>query len=149
MLGSIHMLTGAAIGKVSGDFALVIPVAFLSHFVLDLIPHMDPETPKDFWKLGISKKNAWEILFKSLEPLVGIAIILSFSFTASSELGSVIFWGAFFAAIPDVVEFLGRLLKSRLVISFFEYAHSSLEGPRWWYTQWVIGGVALVVLLTC
>ena len=72
-----------------------------------------------------------------------------FSFTASSELGSVIFWGAFFAAIPDVVEFLGRLLKSRLVISFFEYAHSSLEGPRWWYTQWVIGGVALVVLLTC
>jgi hypothetical protein len=140
------MLTGAAIGKALGDPSLVVPVAFLSHFVLDLLPHKDPSAPKDFWKLGITRHNAWEILHKSLEPLVGLGITLAFVFTSSPELAWVIFWGAFFGAIPDVIEFLARLGKFQYLIMFFKYAHADIESPYGWYPQWLIGVVALVVL---
>lgn len=34
-----HALTGAAIGLAVGQPAVALPVAFLSHFVLDMVPH--------------------------------------------------------------------------------------------------------------
>jgi len=146
MVGSVHMLMGAAIGKALEDPALVVPVAFLSHFVLDLLPHKDPTAPKDFWKLGITRHNAWEILHMTLEPLVGLFVVLGFVFTAPPELAWVIFWGGFFGAIPDVIEFLARIGKFQWVIMFFEYAHADIESRYGWYPQWLIGLIALVVL---
>jgi hypothetical protein len=39
MTGTNHALTGAAIGFLIGSPMAVIPAAFLSHFVLDALPH--------------------------------------------------------------------------------------------------------------
>jgi hypothetical protein len=41
MTGLNHVLTGSAIALAFRQPALVVPLAFLSHFVLDAIPHFD------------------------------------------------------------------------------------------------------------
>ena len=41
MLATPHMITGAAIGKMTRRLWIALPLAFVSHFALDFIPHLD------------------------------------------------------------------------------------------------------------
>lgn len=47
MTATNHALTGAFIGLATGNPWLAIPAAFLSHFVLDAIPHYSPPGKSD------------------------------------------------------------------------------------------------------
>lgn len=44
MLATVHMLTGAMIGAELHSNIAIIVVAFLSHYLLDALPHVDPGT---------------------------------------------------------------------------------------------------------
>jgi hypothetical protein len=41
MLATPHLLVGALIGRLAGSYPLALPLAFASHFLLDVIPHTD------------------------------------------------------------------------------------------------------------
>jgi hypothetical protein len=58
MTASNHVLTGAAIAVVVRQPLLAIPLAFLSHFVLDTIPHFGEEEIEGHNKSGLF----WSIL---------------------------------------------------------------------------------------
>lgn len=50
MIASSHLITGAAIGSSNRKAWIVLPLAFLSHFVLDWIPHSCFNAlPKSAW----------------------------------------------------------------------------------------------------
>lgn len=44
MIGIVHLLTGAAIGALIPDITTAFILAFFSHYLLDWLPHIDPET---------------------------------------------------------------------------------------------------------
>ena len=44
-----HAITGAVIGFVVGAPLLALPIAFVSHFVCDAMPHFDPSMPAEQW----------------------------------------------------------------------------------------------------
>ena len=44
MLAVIHALTGAVIGLAFNNLAAVAAISFFLHYVMDLVPHIDPET---------------------------------------------------------------------------------------------------------
>lgn len=44
MIALVHLLTGAVIGLVFDNAAEVVVVALFSHYLLDLLPHIDPQT---------------------------------------------------------------------------------------------------------
>lgn len=46
MTATNHALTGAAIGLIVGQPILAIPMAFLSHFICDAIPHFRSSLPE-------------------------------------------------------------------------------------------------------
>ena len=45
MTATNHALTGAAIGLIVANPLLAVPAAFISHFVLDSLPHYGPSNP--------------------------------------------------------------------------------------------------------
>lgn len=49
MTGSNHVITGALIAAVVPQPLVAIPLAFLSHFVLDTLPHYGHEHDERYW----------------------------------------------------------------------------------------------------
>lgn len=47
MVATIHLLAGALIGVLVPDESVAIALSFFSHYVLDLLPHIDPLTFTD------------------------------------------------------------------------------------------------------
>ena len=89
MTGINHMLTGGIIGATIASPA-AIPIAFVSHFVLDMLPHYgigdDVERSKDWvWKVDA-------VL------IVGFVVYL---LTVSTDVRLWAFVGALVAASPD------------------------------------------------
>lgn len=70
MTGTNHALTGAYIAGAIGNPLIFVPVAFVSHFVLDSLPHFG----EAFGKRKKLSKAVWVVDFTLL--LIGLAILL-------------------------------------------------------------------------
>ena len=111
MLLTPHLLVGAAIAsKISNPF-LALPLAFLSHYFFDLIPH------DDYSIINIGEKR-WNKSFFDffkvfLDILVGIFLISLFSHN-----NPMIFAAAFLAIVPDGITMFDILFpqNNKLVI---------------------------------
>ena len=92
MISLNHVLAGTALGLAVRQPALVAPLAFLSHFVLDAIPHYDygdkPGT-KLWWQI-------WAI-----DAVASFLTITALAFTAP-ELAWAIIVGGVCGELPDV-----------------------------------------------
>lgn len=105
MLYTPHFLTGSAILKVIPNPAVGLPLALLSHILLDLIPHNDFDiTPgmriKDILSPKFKKRKLFIIAY-TLDIFFSIASFFWILFTKNN------YWllvGGGVAVIPDVVE---------------------------------------------
>src|SRR3990172_4266767 len=93
MLSTPHLLVGAAIVKIIPEPTIALPLAYLSHFALDSIPHWDgsPKTP-------FNKKTSFGII---VDYLVGVSLL----FIATSGLQNqyLFFIGGFLGTLPDFI----------------------------------------------
>lgn len=147
MTGLNHATTGAVIALVVKQPALALPLAFMSHFVLDALPHfgVDYEQPDNH---GVLKK----------------AVIIDATLTASFFLILIFFgfWlavaGAVLAVLPDVVWFVkyahdkyyGRPFS--LPKDWFSRAHKKIqwgEHPKGWIIEiiWLVLAAPLLFAL--
>jgi len=97
MTATNHALTGAIIGLTISNPVIAIIVAFLSHFVLDAIPHFDVDHPKgtdDHLKTPVFRIY---LLFNFVTCVLLVAYLFIFS-RGNWVLPSVC---AFAAASPD------------------------------------------------
>lgn len=113
MLELPHVALGAAIATKIPNPALAIPLALVSHFVLDQIPHWNPHFYTETQKYGKPKKESTTF------ALVDIALALGFGlFIASTVLPNithalVIVICSFFSVLPDLVKSPYFFLKFR------------------------------------
>jgi hypothetical protein len=148
-----HALTGAAIGlALSAHPALALPAAFLSHFVLDAIPHF--EMPNN--NIGTTRFRNYLVLDMLLCVLLVVALF---------ALGTPHWWlvslCAFVATTPDfmwVTDYVksqkqGRqVLRSKSKAPWYRRLHSAIQ----WFAKplggiveaaWLIGAVSIISLL--
>jgi len=114
MILFVHMLLGAAIGSSIKNIWLAIILAFLSHYLLDLIPHVD-------YSLKNVDKKGWitipSNIFKiSLDLFLGILLIFLFS-----KNQPVIYICAFFAILPDGFTVLNSVLPNNILKSHLKF----------------------------
>lgn len=109
MIALNHALTGAAIAIAIKQPALVIPLAFLSHFVLDTIPHFG-DMP--FYSYG--------------HPLFPYAMAADGLLT----IGSV---GALMAFNPDQALIIGLGAAFAILPDVFWLGHYSLKWKHWFF----------------
>jgi hypothetical protein len=93
MTGTNHMLTGTAIALAVKQPLLAAPLAFVSHFVLDAIPHAPPYN-FEYGNTRFSKAMV-------ADATAGIALTIAVMIMVP-HLAPVVAVGAFFAILPDL-----------------------------------------------
>lgn len=120
MLSSTHFITGAAIGKFTGNPLLAVVFGLVSHFLMDLIPH---------WDYGYHfKKRIDSFLIAMSDPAVGLVIYLLIGyfshFTANQWINS--FLGGAICLVPDIMGVFIKLFKIKQ-LKWFNFFHDRLH----------------------
>lgn len=146
-----HALTGALIGLGVANPALALPLAFLSHFVCDAIPHYDPPVSDKAERLG-SRRFFWEFLVLGAGLCALVVVVLALARPQHWLLAAVC---AFLAASPDLFSirrfvYVKRTGKDMPRRSWFGRLHSSIQwltGPKlfWLELVWFAGGASLLI----
>lgn len=104
MLELPHAVVGAAVAAKVGNPALALPLAFASHFILDMVPHWNPHLNTEIREKGkLSVKTNLIISGDVLLSLVG-GIIIASSALPDKELFTIIMFGALMGVLPDALE---------------------------------------------
>lgn len=129
MLATPHLLSGAAIAVVVPNPVISLPLAFVSHFVLDKIPHWQ-ET------LAPYEPNNKTWVRMPIDFLLGLGLLWWTTKTAGGD--GIIWLGALVAFAPDIdsifyMRSLRKVLHQPLLKSWFSF-HEGLqwETDKWW-----------------
>jgi len=151
MLLTPHALVGGAIGASSENIAFVFIVAFLSHFVLDALPHTDWGTWHNYVE-DVKLKWYDYLLFiiDSLTTLV-IAVILYLR-----GYDFIIIIAEFTAVIVDLIDnvpFWKNQLRKIFLLNWLHVVHEKIHfklNKRFWYwgiiTQLIIVWFGIVII---
>ncbi len=104
MTGVSHAITGAVVAVVISEPLLALPVAFLSHFVCDAIPHIG---------IGDVKKTAKRDVAHKIYKIDLILILLFFGILFAIGAPWVVIAGAFLAGSPDFVWFYRYIIREK------------------------------------
>lgn len=144
MLAINHAATGAAIGLTISNPLLAVPLAIVSHFVLDAIPHYDP--PGDETTRIRAKRFIWQLVIDT-SFCVLLVCILALAKPKDWFLACVC---AFLAASPDLLwiqKFIRLKQASQYKTkSLFLQFHKKIQ----WRTSprlWPIEAIYFVLLL--
>lgn len=109
MILTCHLLTGAAIALKIQPTPLALILAFLSHYLLDIIPHREYSIKNIFEKRW--SKSFFDFLKVFLDIAFGALLIL---FLSKNQ--PIIYAGALFAILPDGFTFLALIfLKIKIL----------------------------------
>ena len=109
MILLVHMLFGAAVGLSINNIYIAIIVAFLSHYFLDLFPHIE-------YNIKSTRRNA---IIKILTDLC-LGFLLVFIFSKNLSIAYVY---AIVAIMPDGLTVLGKLLPNK-ILATHTYIHT-------------------------
>ena len=134
MLVTTHVLSGAVIGALAPDLPAALTRGFVSHFVLDVIPHWGCE-PHEMLRVAVP------------DGLIGLAAIAAVGTAAEPSRRVLVLAGVFGACLPDIdkpaVLFFGRSPFPR----WFDWFHQVIqhERPHRWKRE-VTTAVGMAVL---
>lgn len=151
MVTSVHLVFGAAVGVVLKNPALVVPVAFCTHYLLDAVPHYAPKPVKGFKEGGFSGTNWLDLSLKAVEPVLGIMLIALLCFNLETKLKLPLILGAVFGWLPDFLVFLEWKfgIKRPNPFRWFEVkTHKHTGGLRGILPQVMVFGLSLATVLS-
>ncbi len=103
MLSTPHIVTGIAIATKTTNPILAIPLAFMSHFILDMVPHWNPHLNTEMRTYGKITTRSKTIII--IDTVVGTGIVLAAALTAKSPDAALLSFACASAAIlPDAME---------------------------------------------
>jgi hypothetical protein len=104
MLETPHVFIGAAIASKIPNPFIAIPLAFASHFVLEMIPHWNPHLNTETEKFGKPTRRSTAIT--AVDSTLALVSGSFIAFRALPDVGQAILVLAcsFAAVLPDVLE---------------------------------------------
>ena len=137
MTGSNHMVAGALIASVTPQPVVAIPLALVSHFVMDALPHY-----------GDNNKNSWLNQVLIIDALLTVTFI--FAIIIGQPIGWVLMLSAGLVALsPDLVwlpHYIADMKGNPLTPGPFARFSKWIQwGERPWGIY--IEGAVLIVLL--
>jgi len=142
---SAHVAVGATVGYFTGNPALGFVAGFLSHHVIDALPHTDGGSfkvnVKDFAKdIRIIKIVAIDLV---LMTVIGLFLYTLHGFYLPMVLGAI------GGAMPDIIDNmpfwsprLRKIFPFNYYHRFHEYFHFTIENEKWLWT-----GIATQIIL--
>lgn len=118
MLTIPHAIVGVAIVSQVPSAIVSLPLAFMSHFVLDMVPHWNPHLNTEIKKYGKVTKLSKFIIYADSTIAVTITLLLSLFLSERGLISPfLVFAGAFMGVMPDLMEFPYFFLGARDKIS--------------------------------
>lgn len=121
-----HTIVGAAIAVKIGNPALALPLALVSHFVLDPIPHWNPHLYTEVKRDGrVSNRSK---LFMAGDVILSLAagLFIASRMLPNTALAFLVLLGAFVSVFPDLIKAPFYLLGVRhpLLVRYVEVERS-------------------------
>ena len=144
MLLTPHAMVGAAIGASTDNLTYIIILAFLSHFILDIIPHFDWGTWHDNKDFKLEIKD-YLLVATDVVTLLIFTIIL----WDNINTNYYIFAGMFFAVLVDLifnVPFWKKFTISAPILKYIQLVHQKLHfrlKKKYWY----IGVITQIIII--
>lgn len=113
MLEIPHVVTAAAIATHIPNPTISLPLAFVSHFALDMLPHWNPQLNIDLKKHGKIAKNHNVLNFFDSGAALVLGSYLSLRVFPDYTHAVVIFIASFLAVFPDVIKIPYYYFKSK------------------------------------
>lgn len=142
MLSFVHLLVGAAIGKYLGNIWIIIPIAFLSHYLLDFIPHYQGTPIKGYKEFGLRGMNKEDFAIKSIEPIAGVLLTLCLILINTNPALPML-TGAFFSILPDFILFFKWKYNSK----FAALLHQGKESRFHKHTHFKWGMITQLIVV--
>jgi hypothetical protein len=153
MLAFVHLIVGAAIGTVVGSWPLAFAAGFLSHFLLDALPHTDSGTLKNPEERGTMKLNDLVVAGVDLAIALGIMAWL----VRLPEFSASMVAGAFGGLVPDFAHPAFHVmpnLRTQVLTGWYYRFHRAIQGtvdkPQWVrgvMIELVVAAIALIVIV--
>ncbi len=140
MQGIVHLLVGAVIGLLVQNTPLMMLVAFSSHYILDFIPHIDPET-------FATKERPYSIIQKigfTVDVVLVIAFIVSLFLVQNKS--SNIFIGAIMGLLPDLLSPLETYSVFAPLHKIHHFFHWDKRRAKYW--DWYITGLVSPIIVS-
>ena len=145
MIILVHLLFGAAIGSLVKNVPIAIVLAFLSHYFLDLFPHIE-------YSVGNTEENHWRIklpavLKMMLDFCLGILLLSIFS-----NDRPIIFIYALSSMLPDGLTVVNYFLPNK-ILKVHENFHVAIHFlkykkiPNFWRISSQVLSVMISMLL--
>jgi len=106
MLSTPHILVGSAIINIIPNPLISLPIAFLSHFLLDFMPHWD-------FKITLKPRP---LLYALIDYVFGITLVFWITLADTNQLFIIL--GGIFATLPDFMMASWKVLNLR-ILNFF------------------------------
>src|SRR3990167_5252446 len=154
MLLTPHALVGATIGASSDNLTYIIILAFLSHFILDSLPHFDWGMWHNYQDFSWKDMKVRDYLLETFDILM--LLILALYLWYNLGRNNYILIGAFFGILVDLIDnvpFWKRYLQKLPLFSQLHLLHMSIHNQlkaKYWVwgilTQIFIIVISLTVL---
>lgn len=143
MLELPHALVGAAIATAIPNPVISLPLALLSHFVTDYVPHWNPH-------LGTEKAQLGHYKFSSVALIVvdcTLALIIGTYLALQSSQPVIILAACFLGVLPDVIEIPHFFLNMK--VGWIEKLLAFQKNHQWNVQPvWGILSQVIVIFLT-
>ncbi len=113
MLETPHVLLGAAIATKIGNPFLAVPLSFLSHFILDKVPHWNPHIRRETKKYGKPTKRSTSIIAVDATIALIAGLAIAYNTLPNISLAVTILTCCFLSALPDIIEIPYFYFKKR------------------------------------
>jgi len=147
MFLTIHSAAGAVIGNSVQNPILAFILGFASHFVLDRIPHIDPNldisTKKSFqFTKPVILMGAIALIDTTLVILLAFVLIKKFHLEPINTIS-----GMFGSILPDYLMGLSVLLKNKYLSAFDRFHRFCHFDEKKILVPWYAGSAIQIILL--
>lgn len=104
MLETPHVAVGAAIATKIPNPLISIPLAFLSHFALEKVPHWNPHLNTEKNKYGKVTKKSTKIVILDVALALGVGSFIASQALPDTGHAITILATSFASVLPDVIE---------------------------------------------
>ncbi len=115
-----HATLGAVIGHATGNSALAFVLAFISHFLIDMIPHGDTGLADSYKIHKRHKKRA--LAYVMVDAVAAIFFVLLLANTRDIVSMRTFSWGIVGGVLPDLIVGIYEITKTPL-LKWFNTLH--------------------------
>ncbi len=113
MLETPHVAVGAAIASKIPNPFIAIPLAFVSHFVLDKVPHWNPHIITETKQFGRPTNKSTAIIIVDCVLALSLGSAIALSALPDISRAITILLASFVSILPDLIEFPYFYFKKR------------------------------------